>query len=85
MFNPIIRVLQPSENQICFNVTILGDDRREDLKKFNISVFPEDEEFRSSRAEVTVAIMSNMTLPPPTSGAIIIADSLTHPYNIMSI
>jgi hypothetical protein len=68
LFNPIIRVLQPSENQICFNVTILGDDRREDLKKFNVSVFPEDEELRSSRAEVTVAIMSNMTLPPPTSG-----------------
>jgi hypothetical protein len=64
MFDPIVRVLRPPENQICFNVTILGDDRQEDLKMFNVSVFPEDEELRSSRAEITVAIMSDITQPP---------------------
>ena len=79
MFDPIIRVLRPPENQICFNVTILGDDRQEDLKMFNVSVFAEDEELRSSRAEITVAIMSDIT-QPPTLGAIIIADSLMHPH-----
>ena len=65
-FDPIFRVLLPSESQICFNVTILGDDRRQDLKKFNVSVFPEEEELRSSRAEVTVVIQSEITPPPPT-------------------
>ena len=64
VFDVVIMTLDPSSNMLCFNVTILEDDRPETTKFFNISVIPEDPELVSSRQEITVAI--GPTDEPPT-------------------